>query len=149
MTSTDFARIESELLVILPPTYREFLLRPEFQSEAAGFQEFSGDADEVIGFNLEVRRDGFGGVKWPLHYLVIGEDGAGNNYFTDLKRERPAVFLADHELTANKRRLITGEAYETFADFVVFIAKLQSENDAAFVEEEALEVKPKPWWKLW
>jgi len=124
-------------------------MRPEFQGEAAGFMEFSGDADEVIGLNLEVRKDGFYGVSWPTHYLVIGEDGAGNNYFTDLKRERPAVFLADHELTTNQRRLITGEGYETFADFIAFIAKLQSENDAAFAEDESPEARKKPWWKLW
>lgn len=111
--------------------------------------EFSGDADEVIGLNLQVRKDGFYGVNWPEHYLVIGEDGAGNNYVTDLNRDHPAVFLADHELTTNKRRLNTSEGYETFADFIAFIARLQSENDAAFVEPETIESKPKPWWKLW
>lgn len=149
MTPEDFARIEGELSVSLPQAYREILLRPEFQGEAAGFQEFSGDADEVIGLNLEVRQEGFYGAQWPEQYLVIGEDGAGNNYFTDLKRERPAVFLADHELTTNKKRLITSEAYETYADFIVFILKLQSENDAAFAADESPTAKTKPWWKLW
>lgn len=124
-------------------------MRPEFQGEAAGFMEFTGDADEVIGLNLEVRRDGFYGAKWPEHYLIIGEDGAGNSYFTDVKREQPAVFLADHELTTNKDRLITSEGYESFADFIAFILKLRSENDAAFAEDETPEVKRKPWWKLW
>lgn len=149
MNAEDFARIEEELSLTLPPAYREIVQRPEFQGEAAGFLEFSGDADEVIGLNLELRRDGFYGVKWPNHYLVIGEDGAGNHYFTDLKRELPAVFLADHELTTNRRRLVTGEGYASFADFLVFIGKLQSEIDPAFAAEEAPETKPKPWWKLW
>lgn len=124
-------------------------MRPEFQGEAAGFMEFSGDADEVIGLNLQVRKHGFYGVNWPEHYLVIGEDGAGNNYFTDLNRDHPAVFLADHEFTTNKRRLNTSEGYETFGDFIAFIARLQSESDAAFVEPETLESKTEPWWKLW
>jgi hypothetical protein len=149
VTPEDFTRIEVELSILLPEAYRAALQRPEFQSEAAGFQEFTGDADEVIGLNLEVRQDGFYGVKWPAQYLVIGEDGAGNNYFTDLNRQHPAVFLADHELTTNKRRLITGEGYETFADFIVFILKLQSENDAAFAQGESPEIQKKPWWKLW
>jgi hypothetical protein len=149
VTPEDLAGIEAELSVALPQPYREILLRPEFQGEVAGFQEFSGDADEVIGLNLEVRRDGFSGVKWPEHYLVIGEDGAGNYYFTDLNRARPAVFLADHELTTTRRRLITSEGYDTFADFVAFIQRLQSENDAAFTADEAPEAKRKPWWKLW
>ena len=125
-------------------------MRPEFQSEAAGFQEFTGDADEIIGLNIEVRSAGFYGVKWPEHYLVIGEDGAGNSYFTDVKKERSAVFLADHELTINKKRLVTSETYETFADFIALSLRLQSENDAAFAEEEAeTQVEKKPWWKLW
>lgn len=149
MTAEDFAHIEAELLVKLPKTYREILQRPEFQGEAGGFLEFTGDADEVIGLNLEVRRDGFYGAKWPQHYLIIGEDGAGNSYFTDLNRDMPAVFLADHELTTNRRRLVTSEGYATFADFLIFIGKVASENDPAFAEDETPEIKPKPWWKLW
>ncbi len=111
--------------------------------------EFTADADEVIGLNLEVRKDGFYGAKWPEQYLIIGEDGAGNSYFTDLKRDQPAVFLADHELTTTKRRLITSEGYATFGDFIAFIAKLQSETDAAFAADETPEGQQKPWWKLW
>jgi hypothetical protein len=152
VTTEDFERIEKELSLSLPVAYREALARPEFQNEAAGFMEFTGDADEVIGLNLEVRQEGFYGVKWPEQYLVIGEDGAGNYYFTDVNRERPAVFLADHELTTNKKRLMNSEGYETFADFISFITKLESECDAAFAEEEAepgsVSAK-KPWWKLW
>lgn len=126
-------------------------MRPEFQSEEAGFQEFSGDADEIIGLNLEVWEEGFYGVKWPDHYLVIGEDGAGNNYFTDLKKERPAVFLADHELTATKNRLVTSESYETFADFIAFIHRLHAEVDTgidAEVQTETSSTK-KSWWRFW
>ncbi|MGC3957965.1 MAG: SMI1/KNR4 family protein [Verrucomicrobiota bacterium] len=149
MNAEELARIEEELSVSLPLAYREIVLRPEFQGEAAGFMEFTGDADELIGLNLEARKEGFFGVKWPEHYLIIGEDGAGNSYFTDLKREHPAVFLADYELTTNKRRLVTNEGYETFADFLAFIGKLQSETDAAFAEDERPEAGKKPWWKLW
>ncbi len=152
MTAEDFEKIEKELSLSLPVAYREALARREFQSEAAGFQEFTSDADEIIGLNLEVRADGFCGVKWPANHFVIGDDGAGDYYFTDLNRTTPAVFLADYELTTNKKRLITSEGYETFADFIAFISKLESENDAAFAEEEAepgsISAK-KPWWKLW
>ena len=150
MTAEDFEKIEKELSLSLPAAYREALARPEFQSEAAGFQEFTGDADEVIGLNLEVRADGFCGVKWPVNYLVIGDDGAGDYYFTDVNRTTPAVFLADHERTLKPKRIVTSEGYETFADFIAFVARLQSETDEAFVEEEAgSPVQRKPWWKLW
>ncbi len=150
MTTEYFEQIEKELSVSLPAAYREALARPEFQSEAAGFQEFTGDADEIIGLNLEVRADGFYGAKWPGNYLVIGDDGAGNSYFTDVNKERPAVFLADHELTISKKRLVTSETYETFADFIAFVARLQSETDAAFADEDAESpAQKKPWWKLW
>ncbi len=150
MTSEDCARIEQELSIALPPAYCEALQRPEFQGEAAGFEEFSGDADEIIGLNLEIRAAGFYGVKWPQHYLVIGEDGAGNNYFTDLKKLRPAVSLADHELT-NKNRLVTSETYETFADFIGFIHRLHAEAEAAVETEDPVEAeqRKKPWWRFW
>ncbi|MEK7780668.1 MAG: SMI1/KNR4 family protein [Verrucomicrobiota bacterium] len=151
MTPEDFARIEQDLSVSLSQAYRAALMRPEFQSEEAGFQEFSGDADEIIGLNLEVWEEGFHGVKWPDHYLVIGEDGAGNNYFTDLTKERPAVFLADHEQTSNKKRLVTSETYETFADFLAFIHRLQAEVEKTMEPEEQVEAGPakKPWWRFW
>jgi len=152
VSAEDLARIEQELAISLPPAYCETLLRPEFQNEAAGFQEFSGDADEVIGLNLELRNSGFCGIKWPAHYFVLGEDGAGNFYFTDLKKERPVVFLADHELTTVKGRLTTSESYETFPQFVSFLLRLQSETDAAFPEDEEIsepEIRKKPWWKMW
>ncbi len=149
MTSEDFTRVEQELAVSLPEAYREVLQRPEFQGEAAGFQEFSSDADEIIGLNLEVRQGGFAGTKWPPHYFVLGDDGAGNYYFSDLKRTRPAVFLADHELTMGRKRLSTSETYETFPDFISFVLRLQSETDAAFEESGPKPVAPKPWWKRW
>ena len=151
MTPEDLARIEEELSLTLPESLREIWQRPEFQGEPAGFQEFSGDADEIIGLTLELRRDGFYGVKWPEHHLAIGEDGAGNSYFTDLNLPMPAVFLAEHEQTTNKRRLITAETYETFATFLAYVLRLQSENDAAFEEEKSGDesVVKKPWWKLW
>ena len=151
MTPEALACIEQELSVSLPQTYREALMRPEFQGEEAGFQDFSGDADEIIGLNLEVRQDGFCGAKWPDHYLVIGEDGAGNNYFTDLKKQHPAVFLADHELTTNQNRLVTSETYGTFADFIAFLHRLQSEVAAPADPEERGAESPavKPWWRFW
>jgi hypothetical protein len=150
VTAEDFEKIEKELSLSLPAAYREALARPEFQSEAAGFQEFTSDADEIIGLNLEVRADGFCGVKWPANHLVIGDDGAGDYYFTDVNRTMPAVFLADHERTISPKRIVTSEAYETFADFIRFVARLQSETDAAFAEEEAKSpAQKKPWWKLW
>lgn len=151
MTSEDLARIEKDLSITLTPAYRAALERPEFQSEAAGFQEFSGDADEIIGLNLDLWEEGFAEVKWQDHHLVIGEDGAGNVYFTDLKKECPAVFLADHEQTASKKLLITSEAYETFADFIAFIHRLQAEIAVMPESDESQEASPakKSWWRFW
>ena len=149
MTPEDLARIERDLSVTLTPSFRETLQRPEFQSESAGFQEFSGDADEIIGLNLEVWEDGFCGVKWPEHYLVIGEDGAGNNYFTDLHQPRPAVLLADHEQTTKQQRLVTSESYDTFADFIAYIHRLQFEMDVPPETSPAQYHAKKPWWRFW
>lgn len=149
MTPEDLARIEKDLSVSLPQSYREALRRPEFQSEAAGFQEFSGDADEIIGLNLDLWEEGFSGLKWPDNFLVIGEDGAGNVYFTDLTKVRPAVFLADHEQTTSQKRLVTSETYETYADFIAFIHRLQAEAAVDQDEPPAEIAAQKPWWRFW
>lgn len=151
MAPEDLDRIETELAVTLPAGYREILRRVEFQGAAAGFEEFSGDADEIVGLNLEVRQDGFFGVKWPRHFLVIGTDGAGNNYFTDLERDVPAVFLADHEQTTKRGRLITAESYASFADFLIFVQRLTVEVASnPIAETEAEETRPpQPWWRWW
>ena len=123
------------------------MMRPEFQGAGAGFQQFSGDADEIIGLNLEVWQDGFCGVKWPDHYLVIGDDDAGNHYFTDVTKDRPAVFLADYEETVRQKRLVTSETYETFGDFLADIPRLQSEVKTSEVQPEQAPVR-KPWWRF-
>ena len=102
MTSEDLARIEKDLSITLTPAYRAALERPEFQSEAAGFQEFSGDADEIIGLNPDLWEEGFAEVKVAGSSSCDRRRRRGNVYFTDLKKECPAVFLADHEQTASK-----------------------------------------------
>lgn len=150
MTPEDFSRIEKDLSVSLPQSFRDTLMRPEFQSAEAGFSEFSGDTDEIIGLNLEVWEEGFGGVKWPEHYLVIGEDGVGNHYFTDLTKERPAVFLADHEETLRLKRLVTSESYDTYADFIAFIHRLQAAMTATpEAESPEPDATKRPWWRFW
>lgn len=154
MTAEELDRVQEELGVVLPPAYRLIQSRPEFQTEAAGFAEFSGDADEVIGWNLELRQEGFARINWPESKIVIGEDGAGNYYFTDLEHDRLAVHLADCAATERQKRLMTSEAYETFADFLRFVQRLESEldvtgGDSGGADETESAPVQKPWWRRW
>jgi hypothetical protein len=125
VNTSDLDRIEKELNLVLPRSYREFMQTGKFGEEYGGTQDLTGVADEVIEMTKDLRTNGFFGAKWPEHFLAVGDDGAGDYYFTDVKKERPAVFFADHELTTNKDHLIVNEKYQyqTFSEFWEFIKK--------------------------
>jgi len=141
MTIGNLERIEKELNLVLPPAYREFMQGGKFGGGYEGTQDLTGVADEVIQMTKDLRKNGFFGAKWPDNFLVIGDDGAGDYYFTDVHKDRPAVFFADHELTTNKNRLVVSKKnqYESFADFWEFIQKM---NEAT---ERSLK---KRWWQF-
>ena len=123
MTADELDRIERELGLKLPGSYREFMQSGEFGEGSRGPQDLTGVGEEVIAMNKDLRMNGFFGAKWPEHYIAIGDDGAGDYYFTDAQRDRPAVFLADHELTTNKDCLVVSKKYqyETFLRFWEFL----------------------------
>ena|SRR5688572_9848831 len=141
MTAADLERIEKELNLILPRSYREFVRSGAFGEGDKGTQDFTGVADEVIRMTKDLRANGFFGAEWPDHFLAIGDDGAGDYYFTDVHNDRPAVFLADHELTTNQNRLVFNKRsqYGTFAEFWQLI---QQTNKAA---DRSMK---KRWWQL-
>jgi hypothetical protein len=93
----DLARIEAELDIKLPTDYIAAVQQNPFK---VGAQEFYGDANEILEQTKWNRDEGFFGLKWPENYLVIGDDGAGNQYFIDVSRTPSPVFFVDHEYAA-------------------------------------------------
>ena len=146
MTPGDLERIEKELDLVLPRAYREFMQSGEFGEGDEGTQDLTGVAGEVIELTKDLRTNGFYGAKWPDNYLVIGDDGAVDYYFTDIQKERPAVFFADHELTTNKDRLVISEKdqYQTFSEFWEFIQEMNEATEQSFERR-----KNKRWWQFW
>jgi hypothetical protein len=76
MTPGDLARIEKAPSLPLPRAYCEFMQCSKFAEGFSGTQDFSGDADEVIEINEDLRRNGFFGVQWPHTFLAIGDDAS-------------------------------------------------------------------------
>lgn len=150
MTAVDLDRIESELNLALPKAYRDFMQSGKFGEGDEGCQDFTGIADEVIERTKKLRGRGFFGAKWPDNYVVIGDDGAGDYYFTDIEKESPAVFFADHELTSNKGSLILRDEYQcaTFSEFWNSVEKFNKETDLA-IEREEERRKSRRWWQFW
>jgi SMI1 / KNR4 family (SUKH-1) len=108
ITRKDLARIKAELAIHLPNGYSTVLLEDPFKGEA---QEFYGEADEILKQTKWNRDEGFFGLEWPDNYLVVGDDGAGNQYFIDLNRPESPVFFVDHEYAAvDNKWEITEEA---------------------------------------
>lgn len=146
MTATELDRIEAELNLVVPRSYREFMQSGSFGEGEGGPQELTGVADEVIERTKLFRAKGFFGSKWPDNYMVIGDDGAGDLYLTDVEKERPAVQFADHEMTSVERRLVISdkEKYETFAEFWEYLEKMEEEVELAMERQNK-----KPWWRFW
>jgi hypothetical protein len=150
MTTADLDRIGQELNLVLPRSYREFMQNGKFGDSDDGPQELTGGADEVIKLTKDARKQGFYGATWPDNYLVIGDDGAGDYYFTDVQKERPAVFFADHELTTIKKKLVVSveEQYETFSAFWKFIEEMAADTEE-HIQRSVSSRQVKRWWQFW
>lgn len=113
MTAKDLATIESELNLVLPKHYREFMLNyPAAVSEARldlGDEQrspeesyFLNHANLVIEANKRVREPGLMMVNaetepWPDKYFVIGNDGSGNLWCILKGNRSQSVWYFDHE----------------------------------------------------
>lgn len=102
MNESDVKRIEKELQVKLPASYRHLLLHFPVQFEAGTTDgPLWDDADAIIDSNQRLReaRQSMGVDYKPLpkHYLLIGEDGAGWQHLIDLRTDPPIVHVMEFE----------------------------------------------------
>lgn len=97
MTSSDFARIEHQLGVTLPASYRSLLAEypPEANANMRSHTLFA-DADLVINANQVHRSGGCFRIAWPDHYFAIGDDGCDGVFFM-VPGEDDLVYFTDHE----------------------------------------------------
>lgn len=93
MTKKDFALLENELALSLPEAYRALVRKNPFR-KLTPLPLLLTQAEHVLQANRRVRER----ADWQPNWLVIGSDGAGNDYFVDLASSDLSVYLLDHEV---------------------------------------------------
>lgn len=107
MTERDIGRVEKALGVRLPAHYRRFLAGygtavARLKREGAFVPLFTA-AKDIIEANAALRADparqptNRDRDPWPLRYLVVGADGAGDYWCVDLTGRRETVWRFDSE----------------------------------------------------
>jgi hypothetical protein len=102
MTQSDLLAIESELQTKLPKVFRTFMLNhgEEIrQAEKTLRYEvvLKTDPKEVVELNLEVRHFGIETEPWPLEYLALSDNGAGDHECIKLSDATGAIYRFYHE----------------------------------------------------
>ncbi|OEG73026.1 hypothetical protein BEL05_06405 [Shewanella colwelliana] len=99
MTLDDIELIQKRTNIQLPPCYVDIVTNYPVELLETDAQDFGllDDADEIIEENNTVRKEGYFGEKWPEHYFIIGQNGCGDYYVTNLNSTEFSVGFADHE----------------------------------------------------
>jgi hypothetical protein len=98
MNTQDLMELETLFGITLPTDYKALLLDypAELPSVVKGYALV--DHPELIkDQNENVRAGPLWGVKWPLNYFVVGDDGSGNLFYLDTTKNPSPVFVFDHE----------------------------------------------------
>jgi hypothetical protein len=97
MTLDDISRIERELNIRLPDSYRNAVVPfPIPACVGNDDTELWDNADSIIEYNREVRQGLSGGVApWPVHFFALGRDGSGSSSVLDLRHPDGPVWWAD------------------------------------------------------
>lgn len=155
MRQSDLDRIEEELELSLPATYREILLRFPFPPYSGTTELLSTDVDDLISVNKRLRERGFSRCPhWPVYFCAIGWDGCGNYYFMRLGEGDESVYLADHEGRCDPENLdILKETYSDLESYLQYVAEVEEEvrvDEEEVSEPESVDSAPvRSWWKRW
>jgi hypothetical protein len=153
--------IERELGVVLPAYYKQILENfPLAEEDGLDFRPMYGRIGDVITVNIEYRRDGWFGLSWPKHYVIVGEDGLGNVSFIDTTKPRTIVYKADHNENTSQTALDTltppiiveYPALEYMVHEIVRDVAACEENERLEREWESAcqeRKRNKKWWQFW
>lgn len=143
MTSDDLDRVERELNVRLPATYRALVQTyPAGLGPSGPDYELIDDAEQLIAINRRFREDGFFGLPWPAHFFCFGGDGSGNEYYLDLRRDPSPVCFADHERSMFTEQWSSLESW--LAERLKEAAEWQAEE-----QRRAERKASRRWWQFW
>jgi len=99
MTNEEIEKIQINTGITLPKYYVEFVTNyPEKLSETeAPDYGLLDNPEEIIEKNIDVRKNGYFGEKWPERYFIIGRNGCGDYYVVNLNSSEFSVGFSDHE----------------------------------------------------
>ncbi len=93
MIQADIEKIESRLGVELPAEYRDFVINyPADLDEDIRAHDIYADADAVIEATEELRKGDNPDLKWPKHYVIIGDSGSGDYYYIHTQNNSAAIY---------------------------------------------------------
>jgi SMI1-KNR4 cell-wall len=132
MIEMDIALLETELGVVLPGHYRDFLrnypqtlidarLNLGWSKESPTDRQLNNNPHKLVELNKNVRLPGTpwvgeDGEPWPDNYFVIGDDQCGNYYSVDLNSAEPGVWFYDHEVG---EFYLYADSLEEFTEFLL------------------------------
>ena len=143
------AKIEKELQVKLPDSYKGILLKYPFPSDSdAAYYDFYGDPEVILEDNKYYRDNGFNGHPWQVQHFIIGNDGSGDIFFIDLENDDGQVLRA-HQNSGTEKLLLIQEAAEDIYQFVEQIQERSEEFEEAepddLEETKRMKKRNDPW----
>ena len=147
MNEGDIQRIESELGVSLPQSYKAVQLSYPFGPSSFGSLCMLVDnADAIIDMNkgpgLHELMHGEAGAPRDGTYLMIGNDGGEEEYFLDISQADGPVMVFDLE---------SGELSEFARDIKHYVDRVHEIDAEIDTQEREAEERRRnaKWWEFW
>ena len=142
MKEEDLHRVESELGVLLPNSYRQVIISDPFTEYKTDCHiGLIDNPDDIIATNVGLRAHGFNGMPWKKNYLAFDSDGMGFYYFIDLNIEDSPVYVASDEEYGSIEA-------DSLTDWVEQ-QKDRFEYEKEKLVQEGQERRSKKWWQFW
>jgi hypothetical protein len=126
ITDEDVRVLESELRLLIPEFLRLWFIQNPFRDLPDQQRCLVCHRDRLIYQNVELRREGYYGHKWPENLLWIGDDWSGGAYFVDVSDSTPRVYWYDWE--EGRGATVMPQNSETYSpqEFIAHIAQLSA-----------------------
>jgi len=124
MSEDDVGVLEAELGITIPNFLRQWLIGNPFRDLPEQTRALICARDRLIHTNVELRREGYYGRKWPEHLLWIGDDWSGGAYFVDLTEKQPSVYWYDWEQGEGDTVLPGNSERHAADEFIEYVARL-------------------------
>lgn len=93
MILADIERIELHLGVMLPVTYRDFMLNyPVDLDEDIRTHDIYAEAEAIITTTEKLRHWDNPDMNWQKNYVVIGDSGSGDYYYIHAQNNSSAIY---------------------------------------------------------